>query len=64
MATAVKTGTVDVNGATLYLHRALQDVVSKAMPHEAPLHAGMSDPQAVHGFLRQATAQGICPCQD
>jgi hypothetical protein len=44
MAAAVKAGTVDVNGATLYLHRAHPDVVSKAMLHEAPLYAGMSDP--------------------
>ena len=36
-------------------------VVRKAMVHEPPLFAGMSDPQQVISFLKQATANGKIP---
>lgn len=51
------------SGAIIGLSLVLRhpEVVRKAMLHEAPLFAGMSDPQQVLAFLREATAQGKVP---
>jgi pimeloyl-ACP methyl ester carboxylesterase len=51
------------SGAIIGLSLTLRhpEAVRKAMLHEPPLFAGMSDYQQVSGFLRQATANGKVP---